>query len=327
MIRTTSTIISTPLSEVYADWLHTQHLLRVSKDQLSGLEKNSVHILLENIVMHRLLNCSQPTVRTLFQGVERPSILAGFEAINTSPTDEWITTIEALFTSSWGTENHEPKITLDTHAIRVGTFIQPLVAPVSRLLNVAKQLYSESEALYYVSRCALRYASIYAKTRHIGPPQIVYDHFYQWGVRNEGFASPFNARLLGKAHGHFYSLFRDTDSVFGSNGSIFDYAFESHGGAWSLDPPFIPETMRKAVDLIAAWRDSQGCPTILLIVPSSFTPRLKPDETVQLFAGIHYYTGLEGVLYPLPVDVCIHRFGDLDGFDAELIKEGYLPKS
>ena len=155
----------------------------------------------------------------------------------------------------------------------------------------------------------------------------MYDHFYKWGVRNEGFASPFNARLLGKPQGHFYSLFRDTDAVFGSEGSIFETTRENHNGAWSLDPPFIPEIMRNAVDLIAEWRKQDNCPAILLIVPSSFKPRLKPDETVYLYAGAHYYTGLEGVLYPLPVDVCIHRYGNLEGFDADLIQQGYLPQT
>ena len=171
----------------------------------------------------------------------------------------------------------------------------------------------------------MRYASIFAKTRHIGPPQIVYDDFYKWGVRNEGFASPFNARMLGKPDGKFFSAFADTDGVFGSQGSLFQARRQDHSGAWCLDPPFLPQTMARTVATIERWRSEPDCPAILLIVPSSFQPAYAPDETVLLQAGHHCYTGLDGQMNPLPVDVSIHRFGPLPGFDAERIQQGYLP--
>ena len=81
------------------------------------------------------------------------------------------------------------------------------------------------------------------------------------------------------------------------------------------------------MDTIRRWRHEATCPAILLIVPASFQPEYAPDETVLLRAGHHCYTGLDGVLRPLPVDVAIHRFGDLTGFDAEIIQRGYLPQT
>ena len=64
-----------------------------------------------------------------------------------------------------------------------------------------------------------------------------------------------------------------------------------------------------------------------MIVPASFTPDYTPDETVRLTAGYHCYTGLDGQLRPLPVDVNIHRYGMLEGFDAARIQQGYLPET
>ena len=315
----------TQLSEVYHDWKHTQSLLTVAKRRLNGLSEHQVHVLMENIIMHRLLGKEQPEVRELFQHVRSDSIHAGFQAINVTPTPTWMETISTIMKLPWGKSNAEPTISIDADNLYAGDFVQPLVAPVRRLLSVAEELYSHEKALYYVARCALRYSSIYAKTRHIGPPQIVYDHFYRWGVRNEGFASPFNARLLGKPDGRFFSLFPDTDGVFGSCGSLFLSSRDRYDGAWSLDPPFIPATMKKTVRKIQQWRKHKNCPPILLIVPTSFAPAYAPDETVNLFAGTHYYTGLEGVLRPLPVDVSIHRYGHMEGFDPKIIIQGYLP--
>ena len=47
----------TSLPETYTDWLHTQNLLETAKVQLSDLDEKTVHVLLENIIMHRLLEC------------------------------------------------------------------------------------------------------------------------------------------------------------------------------------------------------------------------------------------------------------------------------
>ncbi len=170
---------------------------------------------------------------------------------------------------------------------------------------------------------SLRYASIFAETRHIGPPQSVYDVFYDWGVRNEGFASPFNARLLGKNQAKFYSLFPDTDKPFGSGGSFFHLSEPSNEGDWSLDPPFLPEIMDKVDLRIRDWRDKFPEVAILYIIPESHTPQIKPDETVVLHADRHYYEGLDGKKQPLPVNVCVHRYGNMKNFEAQAIKKGY----
>ena len=49
------------------------------------------------------------------------------------------------------------------------------------------------------------------------------------------------------------------------------------------------------------------------------------DEEVRLAKGIYFYEGLDGQLHPLPMDVSIWRFGEIEGFDVERIIAGYLP--
>ena len=212
---------ATDLAAVYRDWLHSRHLLEQTIEALSNLAPAQVEVVPENAVMHRLLHSVGPKVPQLFAEVDREALAHGFEAIDHPASDGDYDAILAIIGQAWPTEPPtevpSPRLTDDT--LVVGAFIQPLVTPVKRLIDEAMSHYDESVALDYVARCALRYASIYAKTRHIGPPQGVYDDFYAWGVRNEGFASPFNARLLGSESGKFFSAFKDTDGVFGSQGA------------------------------------------------------------------------------------------------------------
>ena len=319
---------SPSLSTVYRDWKHTQSLLKTVEARAVELTPDQVAIVLENAVMHRLLITSEPSVPELFLAVDFEAISHGFDAIGRPVDKSLVDVILDVLQSPWPQDNptEEPAVHLTETELICGDFRQPLVTPVRRLLDVAHSQYEAGQALHHVARCWLRYASIYAKTRHIGPPQGVYEDFYAWGVRNEGFASPFNARLLGKPEGKFFSAFADTDGVFGSHGSLFRAEHTDHTGAWCLDPPFLPKTMERTVDTIRRWRADSDCPAILLIVPTSFKPDYEPDETVRLKAGHHCYTGLDGVLSPLPVDVSIHRYGQLEGFSAERIQEGYSPQ-
>ena len=114
------------------------------------------------------------------------------------------------------------------------------------------------------------------------------------GRSQRGFASPFNARLLGSESGKFFSAFKDTDGVFGSQGASFKPIAETIPVPGALIPisPEDDATHREYHPQVRA----EGCPPVLLIVPSSFQPDYEPEETVHLQAGHHCYTGLDGVL-------------------------------
>lgn len=218
-----------------------------------------------------------------------------------------------------------PRLTDDE--IKYGDFRVARVPPIERLLRITAARYGDADGLRHVVNASLRYATVYARTRQIGPPQAVFDRFYEWGVRNEAFASPFNARLLGRPDVGFFSVFPDTDGPLGSYGSFFSADHARFPGAWAIDPPFLSETIHQAEAIITRMRSWTDAPAILLIVPTAHALSIAPDEAVQMTPGIHHYEGLDGQLRPLPIGVSIYRFGELKGFNPREILAGYLPEA
>ena len=93
---------------------------------------------------------------------------------------------------------------------------------------------------------AVRYAALLPAGQHWRVPPKHIDFIYdKFGIRNEGFASPFNSSLLGKPNAKFCSLFPDTDEVFGSLGSFFS-ANLGRGGGWAVNPPYTEKLLDSA---------------------------------------------------------------------------------
>lgn len=109
-----------------------------------------------------------------------------------------------------------------------------------------------------VMRMLLRYKSILPRGQHWGIPWPVTDLLYQYGFRNEGFASPLNSRFIGKQGAQFGSLFKDTDSVFGSFGSFLDADMGSHPGDWTINPPYIESLFDAVVPKILDFLNKHG---------------------------------------------------------------------
>lgn len=281
---------------------------------------------LENTLMNVLLN-HQITGQDLFLRVDSALIRSGFSYanldLNKKEVRDCVDLIQDTFENYAGSFYLPKTIEVSLDEFYLGDYKLKRNQYVDKAFGFVKLKSDVETAANAVLRSALRYGSIYAETRHIGPPQKVYDMFYDWGIRNEGFASPFNARLLGKPESQFYSLFKDTDEVFGSAGSFFNLNQPENPGHWCLDPPFTSEIMSKVDSILKDWLGIYKKLSFLLIIPESHTPANTPDESVTLKRNIHQYEGLEGVLKPLPVNVCIHRYGELEGFSAEAILEGY----
>lgn len=323
------------LAPAYESWRASRRALTATLEAgaASDLSASQLEVTLENALMRLLLEFGARPPMRLHARLEPRHLHRGLSCVGASP-EQRLGLAPALCDAIVSAARREPEEAapdelapaLSERELVVGEFRLTRDAPVERLLGVATERLGEQPGARAVAAAALRYASIHARTRHIGPPQRVYDHLWRWGVRNEGFASPFNARLLGRPEGRFFSAFADTDGPFGSQGSFFGVKDPSeHPGAWCLDPPFLPETMRRTEAVIRRWRDREAPPTILLIVPSSHDLALEPDEHVELTHERHHYEGLDGQLHPLPVDVSIYRFGRLEGFDARTIQAGYLP--
>lgn len=325
---------SSSLRQAYVWWSISKRALRVAQRTFASSDavQSVLEPGLENAFMRYLLDAPSPTPESLFSSLTAELITQGLrdvslEADMAATVAEVLTPIlRELAQDGCTAPPAEVLPVLTEDSISYGDFHLRRNAPVNRLLWVASLRYGRSEALHLTTIAGLRYATIHARTRHIGPPQAVYDMFYDWGVRNEGFASPFNARLLGKQDAGFFSVFPDIDAALGSRGSFFSARHSDYSGAWSLDPPFLPETIRRTEDIIRRIRQQPSAPAVLLIVPTSHQVQLDVDETVSLIAKRHHYEALDGELHPLPVDVSIHRIGHLPRFNADAVEAGYRPE-
>lgn len=315
------------VKDEYQHWRLSQQILEDVFHYLSAKgNKSQVKAGLENTLMN-LQPSDEIYGQDLFLNTDFNSIKSGFEYAKLMLNEFEVQHCFQLIQSASNTffKNIKPPLLAKINAehFEIGVFELKRNQYIDKAFEFVESKSDATIAANAVLRSALRYASIYAETRHIGPPQKVYDLFYDWGIRNEGFASPFNARLLGKPDAQFYSLFKDTDEIFGSAGSFFKLRRPENPGHWCLDPPFTSEIMTKVDHILKDWLATHKTLSFLLIIPESHSPANPPDETVTLKKDIHHYEGLEGVLKPLPVNVCIHRYGQFDDFSAEAILKGY----
>jgi len=93
----------------------------------------------------------------------------------------------------------------------------------------------------------LRYGALNTGSQQWSLPQSHYNYLYTMhGVRNEGFASPLNSRLMGKTNARFGSLFLDTDAPFGSIGPFFEINLLEHPGNWVVNPPYSEDLLEQS---------------------------------------------------------------------------------
>lgn len=124
-----------------------------------------------------------------------------------------------------------------------------------------------------VIRCALRYSTILSGSQHWGLPDDMYNTLYnEYNVRYEGYASPFNSRLMGKKDAYFCSLFEDTDKPFGSIGSFFKIKIDNPPKSkknigWAINPPYVESIMISTVKKITAALKSKKNIFIFYIMP------------------------------------------------------------
>ena len=97
-----------------------------------------------------------------------------------------------------------------------------------------------------------RYNTILSRGQQWGIPLEQYNNLYKnYGIKNEGFASPLNSRMSIYKDGKFCSLFYDTDKPFGSLGSYFDVEmlYKDNIG-WTVNPPYVDFILVKSAKKI-----------------------------------------------------------------------------
>lgn len=190
------------LEDNYVNWLKSRKILTSvnKKYQNQQVSSDQLKAFLENAVMYLLLYekykgddfLDQIDDRHIEEGIR---CVALEQELNDSISD-----IKSIITSSQVVDQEVKNIQPEESDLyyKVGDFKLTKNQYTKKAFDYVALNHNESTALLSVLTTALRYASIFSETRHIGPPQSVYDLFYDWGIRHEGFASPFNARLLGK---------------------------------------------------------------------------------------------------------------------------------
>jgi ubiquinone/menaquinone biosynthesis C-methylase UbiE len=166
-----------------------------------------------------------------------------------------------------------------------------------------------------VTAMLIRYDSIINQGQQWGPEQWHFDDLYDnFGVKNEGFASPLNSRLLGKPNITFCSLFPDVDSKFGSFGNFFNTRLVESYDNWWINPPFITSLIDEVVTKIEGTfvdaKINDILINIFMLVPdwvdSSFHKKLResPQKVyqVELLKGKYNFMTSDGKIIPAMVN-------------------------
>jgi hypothetical protein len=145
----------------------------------------------------------------------------------------------------------------------------------------------------------LRYSSLLDRGQQWGLTQDHFDNLYKLcNVKNEGFASPLNSRLM-KYKGVFCSLFKDTDEIFGSIGNFFSININDYPGNWQINPPFIESILERTVDKIMKEieekreSEKEGGKLVFFLVPqwkdTKFYKTLIKSKNILYHMGLYKY--------------------------------------
>lgn len=175
------------------------------------------------------------------------------KALSAPQASETLATILSVMCRERGHTRKEPVVSVsDRYLTCDGEKLAPI--PQGGRMERLVEMAGASAA----ARVALRYSALAPGGCQWGLPRDHVDYLWALGVRNEGFASPLNSNLLGRAGSSFCSVFSDVDRPFGSIGDFFT-ADLFRGGDWVINPPFIVTIMtRAATAVVQALNDSRG---------------------------------------------------------------------
>src|SRR3989304_3979822 len=150
-----------------------------------------------------------------------------------------------------------------------------------------------------IVKCALRYASILARSQQWNIPEKVYKIWVEkYKLEIEGFASPFNSQIIKFGKHKFGSLFKNLDKVFGSIGNIFEQNLV--GKVSTLNPPFVIDIMDSAVNKAIEKMEQakiDNMPTIIFMVVPNWEDaeyykkldKIKEKTKILLTKYTYYY--------------------------------------
>lgn len=135
---------------------------------------------------------------------------------------------------------------LDNDTVKINDYIR--ILPPGKL----DILLGINDDLVLLGRMIMRYACMLIGGQQWALPTEIYKYITEnYKVTIEGFASPINSQILYVMNKevndlHFCSLFPDTDAIYGSIGSFFEYDFtDKHVYA---NPPYVDSLMNQVAD-------------------------------------------------------------------------------
>ena len=160
---------------------------------------------------------------------------------------------------------------------------------ISRIHALTNKLVTNKLEQHYIILILiviLRYECIVQGGNNWNIPFNWYQYAYnKYNIVLEGFSSPLNSQLiLLNNDAQFCSLFKDTDEVFGSVGSLFDLDIKNflqknydddNIKSITIHPPYIPYLLEQMTDLIERW--------------------LKTVPNIRIFAGMPGWSDYEPI--------------------------------
>lgn len=309
---------SCSVESLYQDWMLSRRVVELLQNQQP---ESVVEEALENTLMLASLSSVgvSSTFSALIENLDQELLQRGFESagcfVSLKESKDMVSAIRSEVKRGLKTGFLSTHPTLEENWIRYGSYQLGRTRRVEEMLGLVKKSLGPKEAVRSVLASGMMYESFCGRKRQGGLKKRVYEQLYHWGVRNEGFASPFNSMLFDRDDCRFFSAFEQVDHVFGGKGSVFAASCEDHAGGWCFHPPYLREFLERVDQLIGRWKASGSSPMIL-VGPAWYALKTIPDETITFPAGSCLFEDVGGQTYPCTTDTRIWRFGKFSGFDA-----------
>jgi hypothetical protein len=258
------------LSEEYNNWLNVQKVIRLAKSMTPTNSKNVYE--LTNILERWLLTLANAGIRS---GADKKMIeeLQEKALMNALDAKTFTTKAKELMQQPNPNNSNAGVVKIIDEGTRQTTIkYKTYSRTISRYrANLLLSMGSRNQ----LATMLMRYSAIISGSQHWSIPGKIYKYIigkYETADRTfiEGFTSPVNSQIIrlnnNKRKYKFCSLFPDTDEVYGSLGSFFDYNFSDVNVI--VNPPFIEPLMNMLAKKINAILLKNSNVRWFIIVPS-----------------------------------------------------------
>ena len=157
-------------------------------------------------------------------------------------------------------KHREAKIEHKDNTLSYGSTFKIVVTPIIQKLIDMKGIEATTNVL-------LKYRPLYEEYQYCLTQTHVDNLYENFEVRNEAFASPINSTLIGKDDISYYSLFKETDLIFGSRGPFFENNSFDIKGNWIIHPPNNEYIIEKIINMVSEEMKKNIPKTMFILIP------------------------------------------------------------